>query len=72
MEVKLKEYRALRRRQQLINNAKEKLKESTDKFVNFITPNFLNEMGKENEEEVLLVSDQLLITKKDIVFDIIT
>lgn len=56
MEAKLREYRALRRRKEIINNAKEKFDESKQKLVNFLTPKFLTDMGKEKEEEVLLVS----------------
>lgn len=54
----MKENRALRRRQQLIDNAKEKLQESKDKIVNLITPKFLYEMSKEKEEEVLLMENE--------------
>lgn len=54
MEAKLKEYRALRRRKELIDNAKEKLEKTKDKLVNFLVPNVFNDMTK--EEEVLLVS----------------
>lgn len=54
MEAKLKEYRALRRRKELIDNAKEKLEKTKDKLVNFLVPKVFNDMTK--EEEVLLVS----------------
>lgn len=57
MEAKLKEYRALRRRKELIDNAKEKLEKTKDRLVNFLVPNIFNDMTKEkNEDEVLLVS----------------
>ncbi|RVE53930.1 hypothetical protein evm_001333 [Chilo suppressalis] len=58
MEAKLREYRSLRRRQQIIDNAKEKIQESKEKLVKFLTPSFINEMGKEKEEEVLLMDNE--------------
>lgn len=57
MEAKLREYRAVRRRKELIENAKEKLEKTKDKLVNFLVPNIFKDMDKDkNEEEVLLVS----------------
>lgn len=57
MEAKLKEYRALRRRKELIENTKQKLEETKEKLINFIVPSIFNNMNKEkNEDEVLLVS----------------
>ncbi|CAG9789444.1 unnamed protein product [Diatraea saccharalis] len=58
MEAKLREYRALRRRQQFIENAKEKIRESKEKLVKLITPKFFTEMSKEKEEEVLLMENE--------------
>lgn len=49
IEEKLKEYRALRRRKELI----EKLEETKEKVVKFLTPKIFANMGK--DEEVLLV-----------------
>lgn len=56
MEAKLREYRALRRRRELIDNAKDKIEQSKNKFVEFITPKFLKEMDNAKDDEVLLVS----------------
>lgn len=53
MEAKLKEYRALRRRQQFIDNIKQKLDNSKEKLINFLVPTSV-EMDKK-EEEVILV-----------------
>ncbi|XP_063628100.1 SAYSvFN domain-containing protein 1 [Cydia splendana] len=58
MEAKLKEYRALRRRKELIENAKNKIEQSKNKFVDFITPNFFKEMEKAKEDEVLLIENE--------------
>ncbi|XP_047994111.1 SAYSvFN domain-containing protein 1 [Leguminivora glycinivorella] len=58
MEAKLKEYRALRRRKELIENAKNKLEQSKNKFVDFITPNFFKEMEKAKDDEVLLIENE--------------
>lgn len=59
MEAKLKEYRALRRRKQLINEAKEKLEAGKNKIVDLLVPKVFTDMGKErDEEEVLLVSQK--------------
>lgn len=58
MEAKLKEYRAIRRRKEIINNVKEKLEKSKQKIVNFIIPETFRNMenkGYRKEEEVLLV-----------------
>ncbi|KOB62104.1 hypothetical protein OBRU01_25458, partial [Operophtera brumata] len=55
MEAKLREYRAVRRRKELIDNAKEKLEKTKDKLVNFLVPTIFKDMDKDkNEEEVLL------------------
>ncbi|KAJ0173522.1 hypothetical protein K1T71_010671 [Dendrolimus kikuchii] len=58
MEAKLKEYRALRRRNQLIEEAKEKLNETKEKLEDFLTPKVFTDMGNENDEEVLLMHDE--------------
>lgn len=55
MEAKLREYRALRRRKELIENAKQKIEESKEKLVNFLVPKIIRDMGKVHEDEVLLV-----------------
>lgn len=58
MEAKLKEYRAIRRRKEIINNVKEKLEKSKQKIVNFIIPETFRNMenkGYRKDEEVLLV-----------------
>lgn len=54
MEAKLKEYRALRRRKELLDSAKDKIVKSKDKFINFIIPKIFRDMARK-EEEVLLV-----------------
>lgn len=54
MEAKLKEYRALRRRQQFIDNVKQNLESTKEKFINFLVPKPV-EMDRK-EEEVVLVS----------------
>ncbi|KAL0819485.1 hypothetical protein ABMA28_007585 [Loxostege sticticalis] len=59
MEAKLKEYRALRRRKQLINEAKEKLEAGKNKLVDLLVPKVFTDMGKErDEEEVLLMENE--------------
>lgn len=55
MEAKLKEYRALRRRKELIENTKEALQQTKDKVVDFIVPKIIQNMGKIREEEIVLV-----------------
>lgn len=56
MEAKLKEYRALRRRKELIENTKEKLEQTKEKLKDLFVPNIFKDMDKEKkEEEVLLV-----------------
>lgn len=60
MEQKLKEYRALRRRKELIDNAKDKIEKSKEKIVRFFIPKSFREMGHDREEEeVLLVSKSI-------------
>ncbi|XP_038206946.1 uncharacterized protein LOC119828771 isoform X2 [Zerene cesonia] len=56
MEAKLKEYRALRRRQQFVDNIKQKLEHSKEKIVNFLVPK--PNMGERNEEEVVLLENE--------------
>ncbi|XP_022817659.1 SAYSvFN domain-containing protein 1 [Spodoptera litura] len=58
MEAKLKEYRALRRRKELIENAKQKIEESKEKLVNFLVPKIIRDMGKVHEDEVLLMENE--------------
>ncbi|XP_047536798.1 SAYSvFN domain-containing protein 1 [Vanessa atalanta] len=61
MESKLKEYRAIRRRRELIDSAKEKLENSKRKIVNFLIPETFRNMDKNdqrNEEEVLLLENE--------------
>lgn len=58
MEAKLREYRALRRRKELIDNAKETLEKSKEKLLNFLVPNVFSDMANEKSDEVLLVSNQ--------------
>lgn len=61
MEAKLREYRARRRRQELVENTKEKLETTKKKFAEVLLPKFFNKMNKDKkEEEVFLVSTQLL------------
>ncbi|KAJ2953442.1 hypothetical protein O0L34_g1036 [Tuta absoluta] len=57
MEQKLREYRALRRRKELIDNTKAKLENTKQKVIKFLTPKFLTEMEKK-EEEVLLMEEE--------------
>lgn len=57
MEAKLREYRARRRRQELVENTKEKLEVTKKKITDILVPKLFNNMGKENkDEEVVLVS----------------
>ncbi|CAG9128313.1 hypothetical protein JYU34_018537 [Plutella xylostella] len=59
MEAKLKEYRALRRRKELIENTKEKLARTKEKVVTLLTPSFMKNMEKhENDDEVLLIENE--------------
>ncbi|XP_013192132.2 SAYSvFN domain-containing protein 1 [Amyelois transitella] len=59
MEAKLKEYRALRRRKELIENAKEKLEKSKEKIVNLLIPKVLRDMDKDRkEDEVVLIENE--------------
>ncbi|XP_026760702.1 uncharacterized protein LOC113519723 [Galleria mellonella] len=59
MEAKLKEYRALRRRKELIDNAKDKLERSKEKIVNFLVPKIFTNMDKEKkEDEVVLMENE--------------
>ncbi|CAK1550427.1 unnamed protein product [Leptosia nina] len=58
MEQKLKEYRALRRRQQFIDNVKTKLEDSKQKFINFLVPNKVVDMDKKEEEVILLENEE--------------
>lgn len=55
MDTKLKEYRALRRRKELIEKTKEKLNQSKQSLINLLVPRIFRDMGAENSEEVLLV-----------------
>lgn len=64
MEAKLREYRARRRRQELVENTKEKLEVTKNKFANVFLPKLFNKMDKEKkDEEVLLVRIQVTILK---------
>lgn len=57
MEAKLKEYRALRRRKELLDSTKDKIEKTKQKVVNFLVPDILRNMSPEKqEEEVLLVN----------------
>lgn len=59
MEAKLREYRARRRRQELVENTKDNLESTKKKFAGILLPKLFNKMDKENkEEEILLVSSQ--------------
>ncbi|XP_047033740.1 SAYSvFN domain-containing protein 1 [Helicoverpa zea] len=58
MEAKLREYRALRRRKELIDNAKEKFEKSKEKLVNFLIPKVIQDMGRERDEEALLIENE--------------
>ncbi|CAH4038084.1 unnamed protein product [Pieris brassicae] len=60
IEAKLKEYRALRKRQQFIDNIKQKLDNSKDKLINFLVPKSV-EMDKKVEEVILLESEEHLL-----------
>lgn len=65
MEAKLKEYRALRRRKELVENTKEKIRKSKDKIVNFLIPQVFLDMTKDrSEEEVLLIENEEQIPQK--------
>ncbi|CAF4867795.1 unnamed protein product [Pieris macdunnoughi] len=57
IEAKLKEYRALRKRQQFIDNIKQKLDNSKDKLINFLVPKSV-EMDKKEEEVILLECEE--------------
>ncbi|XP_022121392.2 uncharacterized protein LOC110997513 [Pieris rapae] len=57
IEAKLKEYRALRKRQQFIDNIKQKLDNSKDKLINFLVSKSV-EMDKKQEEVILLESEE--------------
>lgn len=64
MEAKLREYRARRRRQELVENTKEKLEVTKKKFAGVFLPKFFNKMDKEKkDEEVLLVRIQGTLLK---------
>ncbi|XP_045502593.1 uncharacterized protein LOC123699643 [Colias croceus] len=56
MEAKLKQYRALRRRQQFVDNIKQKLENSKEKFINFLVPS-MAKVEERHEEEVVLLED---------------
>ncbi|XP_041969941.1 SAYSvFN domain-containing protein 1 isoform X2 [Aricia agestis] len=58
MEAKLKEYRTLKRRKELIDKTKEKLEKTKDKVLDFLTPKMFKDMEKRQEEEVLLLEDE--------------
>ncbi|CAH0594368.1 unnamed protein product [Chrysodeixis includens] len=58
MEAKLKEYRALRRRKELIESTKEALQQTKEKVVDFIVPKIIQNMGKIREEEILLIENE--------------
>lgn len=59
MEAKLREYRALRRRQELVENTKEKLEATKNKIADILLPKLFHKMDKEKkDEEVFLVSTQ--------------
>lgn len=61
MEAKLREYRARRRRQELIENTKEKFEATKSKFADVLLPKLFNKMDKEKkDEELYLVSTQFL------------
>lgn len=56
MEAKLREYRALKRRKELIDNAKETLENTKQKLTSLLVPKIFTDMHKEkSEDEVLLV-----------------
>lgn len=57
MEAKLREYRARRRRQELVENTIEKLEVTKKKLTDVLLPKLFNKMDKEKkDEEVFLVS----------------
>lgn len=57
MEAKLREYRARRRRQELVENTIEKLEVTKKKLTDVLLPKLFNKMNKEKkDEEVFLVS----------------
>ncbi|XP_023938811.1 SAYSvFN domain-containing protein 1 [Bicyclus anynana] len=58
MEAKLREYRALRRRKELLNSAKEKLEKSKEKLINLFVPNIFRNMERDKNEEVLLLEEE--------------
>ncbi|CAH2242991.1 uncharacterized protein LOC120631947 [Pararge aegeria] len=67
MEAKLREYRALRRRKEMIDNAKEKLVQTREKLFNFLIPKFLRDMEKDkNEDTVLLLENEEVLDKNDV------
>ncbi|XP_049878239.1 SAYSvFN domain-containing protein 1 [Pectinophora gossypiella] len=57
MEAKLREYRALRRRRELIDSAKEKLENTKQKIANILVPNIFTDMDKQKDDEVLLIEE---------------
>lgn len=71
MEAKLKEYRALRRRKEIIEKTKEKFEKSKLAVFDFLTPKIFKDMGKDKTEEVLLVckrSKYYFISALDLLF----
>ncbi|VVD00982.1 unnamed protein product [Leptidea sinapis] len=64
MEAKLREYRALRRRKELIENVKQKLEKAKDKFVDFLLPE--TNMDRKEDEIVLLEDDSTHIGKSEL------
>ncbi|CAH2094755.1 unnamed protein product [Euphydryas editha] len=63
MEAKLKEYRAIRRRKEIINNVKEKLEQSKQKVIKFLIPETFRNMERNKyrkEDEVLLLENEEL------------
>ncbi|CAH2045007.1 unnamed protein product, partial [Iphiclides podalirius] len=60
MEAKLKEYRALRRRKEMIDNAKAKLEESKEKIINFLVPKSFTNMAQDQGEGVVLLEKEVV------------
>ncbi|KAM3960513.1 SAYSVFN motif domain containing 1 [Aphomia sociella] len=55
MEAKLKEYRALRRRKELIDNTKEKIEKSKQTLIKFLIPKIFTNMEKEKKDDVVVL-----------------
>ncbi|XP_026333293.1 SAYSvFN domain-containing protein 1 [Hyposmocoma kahamanoa] len=58
MEAKLREYRARRRRQELVENTKEKLETTKKTLADILLPKLFNKMNKEKKDEEVYLLDE--------------